>query len=206
MMNKFVYLNPYSIPPELCDDLIQYYYDMKDQHYDGITHGGINKNIKDTTDCVIPFNAEPGSRWDKINKFLQKELHANLKMYLDDLKNIPEFSAEQNNGVDYRMFDFQYFTEHCFMMQKYEKQKGKYTYHHDFSLENDSHRVITYLWYLTDVEEGGETEIWHSMKIKPEKGKLLLFPAHFSVPHCGLMPISSDKIIITGWLYHPNNK
>jgi Rps23 Pro-64 3,4-dihydroxylase Tpa1-like proline 4-hydroxylase len=179
---------------------------MKDQHYDGITHGGINKNIKDTTDCVIPFNAEPGSRWDKINKFLQKELHANLKMYLDDLKNIPEFSAEQNNGVDYRMFDFQYFTEHCFMMQKYEKQKGKYTYHHDFSLENDSHRVITYLWYLTDVEEGGETEIWHSMKIKPEKGKLLLFPAHFSVPHCGLMPISSDKIIITGWLYHPNNK
>lgn len=205
-MNNFIYLNPNSIPSELCDDLIQYYYDEKDKHYDGLTRGGINKNIKDTTDFVIPFNAEPGSRWDKINKFLQNELYTNLKSYLDDLKNIPEFSAEQNNGVDYRMFDFQYFTERSFMMQKYEKQKGKYIYHNDFSLDADNHRVITYLWYLTDVEEGGETEIWHSLKIKPEKGKLLLFPSHFAVPHCGLMPISSDKIIITGWLYHPNNK
>jgi hypothetical protein len=205
-MNKFIYLNAHSIPPELCDDLIEYYYDVKDSHYEGRTLGGVNKNIKDTTDFTIPLNAEPGSRWDKINKFLQKELRTNLKMYLDQLKDIPEFSAEQNNGVDYRIFDYQYFTENCFMLQKYEKQKGKYTYHNDFLLDSDSHRVITYLWYINDVEEGGETELWHSLKIKPEKGKLLLFPAHFSVPHCGLMPISSDKIIITGWLYHPNNK
>jgi len=205
MSNLFIYLNPNSIPPELCDDLIQYYYDVQDQHYEGRTQGGVNKKTKDTTDFAIPVNPAPGSRWHKINKFLQNELHANLKLYLDRLKNIPAFSAEQN-VVDYRMFDFQYFTESTFMMQKYEKQKGKYIYHNDFSLDADSHRVITYLWYLNDVEEGGETEIWHSLKIKPEKGKLLLFPAHFSVPHCGLMPISSDKIIITGWLYHPNNK
>ena len=205
MVDRFIYLNPNSIPPELCDDLIQYYYDVKDQHYDGVTFGGVNKSIKDTTDFVIPVNAEHGSRWDKINQFLQNELRVNLKLYLDRLQSIPEFSAERN-GVDYRMFDYQYFTESTFMIQKYEKQKGKYIYHNDFSLKPDSHRVITYLWYLNDVEEGGETEIWHSLKIKPEKGKLLLFPAHFSVPHCGLMPISSDKIIITGWLYHPNNK
>ena len=204
-MNKFIYLNPYSIPPELCDELIDYYYDEKDFHYDGTTLNGVNKSVKDTTDFIIPFNSKPGSRWDKVNNFLQRELHSNLKTYLDQLNDIPQFSA-QNNGVNYRIFGLQYFTENCFMMQKYEKQKGKYIYHNDFLLNADNHRVITYLWYLTDVEEGGETELWYDRKIKPEKGKLLLFPSHFSVPHCGLMPISSDKIIITGWLYHPNNK
>ena len=199
-MDKFIYTNKFSIPPELCNDIIEYYYEENMHHYDGVTRGGVNKQIKDTTDYVIPFNSDKSSKWGKINTFLYKELFHNLKIYLNNLQNIPEFSCDCNI-VDYKMFDVNYFTESTFMIQKYEKQKGKYTYHDDFSLENNRYRVITYLWYLNDVEEGGETEIWHELKIKPEKGKLLLFPSHWSFPHCGKMPISSDKIIITGWLY-----
>ena len=60
---------------------------------------------------------------------------------------------------------------------------------------------LTYIWYLNDVIEGGETEFFGNYKIKPEVGKLVLFPACWSFPHCGLMPISSNKYIITGWLY-----
>ena len=89
------------------------------------------------------------------------------------------------------------------MIQKYEQNKGKYIYHNDSSIKLDKNkfRVITFLWYLNDVEEGGETEFFGYYKIKPECGNILLFPSGWIYPHCGKMPISSDKYIITGWLY-----
>ena len=90
-----------------------------------------------------------------------------------------------------------------FRSQKYFKNKGKYVYHDDFTVEYSEkrYRVITFLWYLNSIEEGGQTEFWGDFRIKPEKGKLLLFPACWSFPHRGIMPISDNKYIITGWLY-----
>ena len=89
------------------------------------------------------------------------------------------------------------------LIQRYYKGKGKYIKHNDFAIKWDEkkYRVVTFLWYLNDVTEGGETEFWGSHKIKPEAGKLILFPACWSFPHSGLMPISHDKYILTGWLY-----
>ena len=87
------------------------------------------------------------------------------------------------------------------MIQKYQKNKGKYVYHNDASFESTKYRVITYIWYLNDVEEGGETEFFGEYCVKPEKGKLVLFPASWTFPHCGKIPISHDKYIVTGWLY-----
>ena len=63
-------------------------------------------------------------------------------------------------------------------------------------------RIITFLWYLNTVEEGGETEFFNGrISIKPEKGKLLLFPSTWTYIHRGNMPISNDKYILTGWIY-----
>ena len=88
-------------------------------------------------------------------------------------------------------------------MQKYTKLKGRYIYHQDFMTdwETKKYRVITFLWYLNDVVEGGETEFWAKYKVKPEAGKLLFFPSTWTYPHRGMMPISNDKYIITGWIY-----
>ena len=90
------------------------------------------------------------------------------------------------------------------MAQRYIRNEGRYVYHNDFSVDikNKKNRVITYLWYLNDVEEGGETDFPDlNLMIKPETGKLVLFPASWDFPHCGKMPISSNKYIVTGWLY-----
>ena len=69
-----------------------------------------------------------------------------------------------------------------------------------YELQQKRYRMITYLWYLNDVDKGGETEFWGTYKVKPEAGKLILFPATWSYPHCGNIPISNAKYIITGWL------
>ena len=58
-----------------------------------------------------------------------------------------------------------------------------------------------YLFYLNDVNEGGETEFLHcGVSLKPVKGTLVYFPTNFPFVHRGNVPISSDKYIVTGWM------
>ena len=61
--------------------------------------------------------------------------------------------------------------------------------HSDQGWPNLINRHVTFGMYLNDIEEGGETEFpLQKLKIKPEAGKALIFPAnwiysHRSLPH-----------------------
>ena len=188
-MEKLIYLEKNSLPNELCKEIIEMF-ENDDSQYEGVTAAGLNKDIKDSQDLVIPMN----DKWSKIVEVLTKELHRNLNLYIKSLKT---------DLKDYAIFSKNFLYENSFQIQRYQKNVGKYIYHHDHDIRFDQkdHRVITYLWYLNTVEEGGETELWKTIKVKPEEGKLLLFPASWTFPHSGLMPKSNDKYIITGWLY-----
>ena len=190
---EYIYEYKKSIPSLLCKEIIQLF-ETEEDRYEGITVGGVNKNIKDTTDFVIPKNNE---RWKKIETFLYKELSNKLNKYLNSLK-------KKEYNTDYKIyscFNNKKLVIHSFMIQKYDKNRGKYTYHDDFHFELNFARVITFLWYLNTVEEGGETVFWETYKVQPEEGKLIFFPAFWCYPHTGKVPISSDKYIITGWFY-----
>ena len=195
-MEKYIYQVKKSIPDRLCSDIITMY-ELENTRYPGLTMGGLLKDIKNTTDMIIPKN---NPMWTKIETFLYNELSNALKKYLIHID-------DDNFNIDDRPSKFTYFNSEnlhidWFMVQKYDMQDGKYIYHSDSLNESNRHRVITYLWYLNDVTDGGETEFWGGKyDIKPETGKLLLFPACWSFPHRGKMPISNDKYIITGWFY-----
>lgn len=193
---NFIYENNHSICPELCKEIIEMYENEKDK-YPGNTLGGVNKKIKDTTDFLIPKNNE---RWSKIEDFLYKELQKNILKYTEKI-NCPSYKPENNNGRDSSLFKNANLEAHDFMIQKYNKNEGKYIYHHDFAIIDGKHIVITFLWYLNTVEDGGETEFWDSYKIKPVEGKIILFPASWAFQHRGKMPVSDNKYIITNWLY-----
>jgi hypothetical protein len=68
MNHHFIYENKNAISHELCDKIIMYYHNSSNKHV-GVTHSGINKSIKDTTDLVIPLNTnlDKGSIWVDIN-------------------------------------------------------------------------------------------------------------------------------------------
>ena len=54
--------------------------------------------------------------------------------------------------------------------------------------------------YLNDVSDGGETEFFHQkLKVKPVKGKTVLWPTDFTHLHRGNPPYEA-KYIATGWL------
>ena len=200
-MENYIYINNSSLSPELCKDLIKMF-EEETEKYEGVTFGGLNKDIKDTTDFIIPENNQ---KWNKLNKLLNKEIQINLKIYLDGLNDKIDFENLNQNTTfgKYKIFEDTKFLHNHYMLQKYSKGKGKYIYHNDFRIDstNNAYRAITYLWYLNDVDEGGETVFFGDYKIQPKIGKLIFFPASWCYPHTGKMPLSSDKYIITGWLY-----
>jgi len=199
---NYVYTSP-SLSKEFCDTIIQRYDRDFVIKYHGVTAMGMDKSVKDTQDMVIPENEE----WDPINQTLANELEKHVKLYINSLEIGLHYKKEHNFGRDYHHLQEKIIQVNNFMIQRYEKNEGKYIYHHDGSNESTRSRVITYLWYLNDVVDGGETDFFGgAFKIKPETGKILLFPACWCYPHRGNMPISSSKYIVTGWLYTENTK
>jgi hypothetical protein len=75
-----------------------------------------------------------------------------------------------------------------------------YHWHHDGMIINNTIRVLTFIWYLNDIKHDGYTEFKNGMKIQPEQGKLLIFPAVWSYIHRGFPPKSETKYICTGWI------
>jgi hypothetical protein len=199
-MESLIFVKHNSLCDDLCDEIINKFENEPDK-YVGLTIGGVQKDIKDTTDFTIPINCE---KWYKIHKCLLKELTKNIEQYVDKLCHNEYKLTSQNSKMDFTPINKKKIIFYNFMVQRYIKNKGRYVYHDDSNINFDKkeYRVITYLWYLNTVEEGGETVFWNDYKIKPEKGKLILFPANWIFPHCGKMPISDNKYIITGWIYY----
>jgi len=204
---KYIYINKSFLSKELCNIIIEMFEDEINGKYEGLTAGGITKDVKKTTDFIIPKELKDNNdftikKWSKIQKILSEELDRNVNKYINNIFTSLNIDKKENN-TKYNVFSQKFLTHDKFMIQKYNKNDGKFTYHDDFKIDWDlqRYRVITYIWYLNNVENGGETEIWDDFKIKPETGKLLLFPASWTFPHRGIMPISDNKYIITGWLY-----
>jgi len=196
----YIYINNNSLSKPLCDEIIQLY-NLDEKKYEGITMGGVDKNIKDTMDLIITND----NKWIKIKRAIHKELIENLNNYIEKLNNKSDYlNIDQQTNSKFKYFSNSSVTEiYTFMIQKYNKYNGKYIYHNDarIDLDKKQSRIITFLWYLNDVVEGGETVFSGKYAVKPSTGKLVLFPATWSYPHCGKIPLSSDKFILTGWVY-----
>ena len=203
-LETYFYINNKSLSNEICNDIIKYFDEETVSKYEGVTGGGLNKDIKDTLDFQIPNKTQTDNKnspWTKIRGLLEKELNNNIKKYVKSI-NESITTVEERSSQKYKVFD-KFVSFDTMQIQKYQKLQGRYIYHNDFlyNLAEKKYRVITFLWYLNTIEDGGETEFWNTHKIKPEAGKLLLFPATWTYPHRGKIPISDNKYIITGWVY-----
>tara|TARA_R100001463_G_scaffold74843_2_gene128850 strand:- start:190 stop:789 length:600 start_codon:yes stop_codon:yes gene_type:complete len=87
-------------------------------------------------------------------------------------------------------------------IQKTLPTEGYHTWHIEHAKGYDSEaRAFVYSIYLNDVEEGGETEFLHfSRRVKPKKGRIVIWPASFPYLHRGNPPLSGEKYILTSWM------
>jgi hypothetical protein len=184
---------PNSLSGELCDLIIYLFNTPQEGKGEGVVGSSIPRvdlKFKKTTDL---HSAKWGKEWKLIDRLLAEELNKKIHSYYTDIN--PDI-----NNMIYR--PIQNCVDSGFQIQHYTAGDGYYNYHEDSATTQDGgFRIFTYIWYLNNVEEGGETEFYNGLKIKPTQGSLLIFPATWTYPHRGCMPISNDKYIITGWLY-----
>jgi len=86
-------------------------------------------------------------------------------------------------------------------IQKTKVGGGYHVWHYEAMNRESSNRLLTYIVYLNDVQDGGETEfLYYPMRVKPTAGTCVVFPAAFTHTHRGNPPISNEKYILTGWI------
>ena len=170
-----------ELPNESCDFFIEYF-ENSNEKLQGQTTTGLNLNIKKCLETTIYYCSKTKIFID----ILRNAIYKNVDIYMKE------------NNIPYKNIPF--YEKNDLFIKKYIKNDGKFEYHDDFHIKDNCVRIITYLFYLNDVEEGGETEFFGTYKVKPKKGKMIIFPCSWAFPHSGKMPISNDKYIISGWL------
>ncbi|MEO0368676.1 MAG: 2OG-Fe(II) oxygenase [Pseudomonadota bacterium] len=164
---------------QTCEQIIDRFENSTDKHPglvgDGSQHGGYDKNIKQTTELILNNRPE----WQDVMELLFKSLQNQLPVYLQKWAHALKVELEPED----------------IRIQKYEPG-GFFDWHSD-NVGGALRRVITVIWYLNTVEEGGETEyVWQKARIKPVQGSLLLCPVGWTYFHRGAPPVSDNKYII----------
>lgn len=78
--------------------------------------------------------------------------------------------------------------------------EGFHNWHYDNSGHTVMDREFVIITYLNDDFEGGETEfLYQGVRVKPETGKTVVFPASYTHMHRGNPPIGGTKYIATTW-------
>uniref|UniRef100_A0A6C0LXX5 Fe2OG dioxygenase domain-containing protein n=1 Tax=viral metagenome TaxID=1070528 RepID=A0A6C0LXX5_9ZZZZ len=100
----------------------------------------------------------------------------------------------------------QQFKQHCDFISENEKHKDNIS-------KVNGNRSWTFMIYLNDVEEGGETHLINlNYKCKPKMGKALIWnnldkfgKGNYNTLHAGLPPTKGEKYIITKWFREKGN-
>lgn len=226
-MENFIVEFKNALSPEFCKHLMKKFSESPHK-VEGRTGAGVDKVKKDSTDLYISRLDEWQEENNQISHLILQAMVQYAKRYpfvltgavspsvLDPITNQPKtvsfediekMADEQIEGLIraiYRLDEVN--------LQYYQKGTGGYHHWHSehFPHPNDNsqkslHRVLLWLIYLNDVEEGGETEFFYQQaKVKPTQGSLILAPCTFTHTHRGSIPISGDKYVLASWVMYAN--
>ena len=173
----------------ICDDMISFFEKNKELQHQGTTGIGVNTKYKKTTDITINPNKLVEPEYQVFKDYFE-ELQKCYVDYKDQWPFLKKFLNKINIG--------------SFNVQKYLPGDHFSNLHSERTQLSALHRVFAFMTYLNDVDDGGTTDFeFYKLKIKPEKGKTLIWPAEWTHAHTGSVLKSGTKYIVTGWLHFP---
>lgn len=174
----------------LCDELVSFFAAHEEKQEPGQSAGGVNLEAKNSIDISVNPRDLDLPEYKPVKEYINC-LYA---CYEDYLKEFP-FLASTMPQTDIGSFNIQkYLPGGHFKLPHTERT----------SIQN-SFRVLAFMTYLNDVEDGGSTTFVHqNMEVQPERGKTLIWPAEWTHAHLGNIVNSGEKYIITGWMHFPH--
>ena len=190
----FIFVADNIVTPEKCTEIIdRFEKDRKHQHQ-GVTAGGVDISVKDSIDLMPDMNPE---EWKDIEELFHKKISLMLDLYVTHLRNSGLLTSFNNNGIHLVPPNLENMMDTGYQIQRTSPGKG-YIWHNDAA----SHRLLTFILYLNDVEEGW-TQFYTGDQVSPSLGRGVIFPATWTYYHQGYPP-KQTKYIMTVWLHEPH--
>lgn len=175
-----------------CNSIIKYCSENTKNSKPGRTIGGISPTVKVSQDWHLGL-IDGSSELEKEFDFrISEELKRCIYIYQNSFLHL----QLPQNASNFIIGDTAY------QVQLYKKNSGFYSEHIDGAPWVEKRRVLAGIIYLNTVESGGGTQFpLHNITIDAVAGRVALFPAHWLYPHGGLMPLSSDKWIVSTFFF-----
>ena len=182
------FIGAYNIENDsLCEKIVSFFEENKDLQSQGAVGDGVDEKIKKSTDITIYPNNLKEEKF-----FLFKDYLNSLNKCYQDYRETYPFLKKFITKVDLGYFNIQKYLPGGHFAELHSERT---------SLQN-LHRLFAWMTYLNDVDDGGTTDFdYFDIKVKPEKGKTLIWPAVWTHAHTGSILNSGKKYIITGWMH-----
>ena len=181
-LNDFIHIYENALESDVCDFLVSLFEQTLDKHERFENEGKPN-----FTQFNLTENKEVSSEVNRIHN------HA--------IKNVFTYRDKYYEFIDTRVFPKDHAFEQ-FRIKKYNPGgEDRFDTHVDVLDYASARRFLSFMWYLNDVETGGET-VFKDLTIQPKKGTLLVFPPLWLFPHKGNAPISGPKYIMSTYLHY----
>lgn len=175
------FIGGWYINTTVCDELLSY----AKVHYYSSSHG-VTGSVKKKDSKIKKSHDISNNIVDEPMASYREELSKVLEKYIEryDLNELYYFNIFERANIQY-----------------YKPTEGYYKFH----MENNgapnfnSLRVLVYMTYLNDVEDGGTIFKYQNIITPAKKGLTLLWPAYFTHVHKGQISQTSEKFIVTGW-------
>jgi hypothetical protein len=175
------------IAPELCDAIIEKFENSPEHQ---------QKTYYENHRSFTEINLTKHPEWKLVQEQLHHGIMYALPYYKRQWKIDEQLMFPDNHGWEQ------------FRMKRYLPGEDEFKFHVDVQDYASARRFLVAFFYLNDVEVGGETifqdtkESLPKMFVKPKTGRLIVFPALWTHPHIGAMPISGAKYIVGTYLHY----
>jgi len=179
---SFIFERPQALPAVFCEEVIRRFEAHPEHQYRGRIGQTKHQDraVKRTTDLVVSNKQD----WKDIDEIFFRCVAAALQEFRE---TFPYFKGP--------------FKDLGYQVQRY--LPGEYYHWHiDGGSHEFSQRQLVVLWYLNDVPgPGGETEfLYQGVKVKPQQGKMVLFPPFWTHEHRAVRLAQGAKYIATTWV------
>ena len=178
---------------EFCSNLIDFCKSNPLESSSGRTMSGVMPHVKVSCDWRLDQDyGDANPLRDEFDFRLRNELLRMVRVYQHSFYHL-QFPPHSDDFV---------VGDTSFQIQQYKKNTGFYQQHIDGAPWIAGSRVLGGLLYLNTVSQGGGTQFpLQDLTIDAVAGRVALFSSHWLHPHSGLMPLSSDKWIVSVFFF-----